>query len=327
MFGEQSELMIIIWCIMTSVIFITLITSIVLNLKYNKSYRRVKIENSSISNSSAIQKKENNKDQDIQNKKTEYQIFTPRKVAILSTFLAILIVQTLIDVYVPSFPGMPSFESMTTIAVGFIFGPIEGIIFGWTADALIVLLHGWTYQILPGMMMPMFGLIAGLMGMLFRNKDSLSKWKSIVIFQVTMIILMIIMLVTSLTIVDVVGDYRVHEDGSTGYGYIDAKKASIIAPISCSVSIVILEIIFFVMLYKKVASKDIYLITLLLVCAILERTIELVVRPFSQAYYYSYLNYFIEFYIRLLRSSYLIPCVSITTYALIKTSMYVLDYN
>ncbi len=64
------------------------------------------------------------------NKKYSNGVMTTRKITLFATFLSILIIQTIIDVYIPNIPGMPSFESMTTIAIGFLFGPLEGIIFG-----------------------------------------------------------------------------------------------------------------------------------------------------------------------------------------------------
>ncbi len=284
MLGKQTPLMISIWFIMTITIFVILTSAIIINLVWNKDYKK--------------------------------GVFTIKKITIFSTFLAILLIQTLIDVYLPSVPGMPSFESMTTITIGFLFGPIEGILFGWIADSFIVLMHGWSYQILPALMMPLIGLVAGLMGMLYKNRNEFSKWQSIVIFQVTLVILMIIMLATSLTIVDVAGGIKN-----------DMDKLAIMAPISCSISILIVEGIFFFLLYKRVESKDLYLLTLILLTAVSERMIELAVRPFSQAYYYMFMDYFVEFYIRLLRSSYLIPSVTITSFMLIKTTMYILDYN
>ncbi len=284
MLGKQTPLMISIWFTMTISILMILTSAIVINLLWNKSYKK--------------------------------GVFTTKKITIFATFLAILLIQTLIDIYIPSFPGMPSFESMTTITIGFLFGPIEGILFGWISDSFIVLMHGWSYQILPALMMPLVGLVAGLMGMLYKNRNEMAKWQSITIFQITLVILMLIMLVTSLTIVDVAGAVKD-----------DMDKLAIIAPITCSITILIVEVIFFYLIYKKVEAKDLYLLTLILLVAVSERTIELTIRPFSQAYYYTHLEYFIEFYIRLLRSSYLIPSVTIASYMLIKTTSYILDYN
>ncbi len=284
MLGKQTPLMIGIWFTMTISIFVILVSAIVINMVWNKSYKK--------------------------------GVFTTKKITIFATFLAILLIQTLIDVYMPSLPGMPSFESMTTITIGFLFGPIEGILFGWIADSFIVLMHGWSYQMLPALMMPLIGLVAGLMGMLYRNRNEMKKWQSITIFQITLVILMLIMLVTSLTIVDVAGGAKD-----------DMDKLAIMAPITCSIAILILEGIFFYLLYKKVEANDFYLLTLIMLTAVSERTVELIVRPFSQAYYYTHMEYFVEFYIRLLRSSYLIPSVTIASYVLIKTTSYILDYN
>ncbi len=288
-FGDQTPFMITVWVLMSLTMISILVTSIVLNLVFNKDYKK--------------------------------GVFTTRKITLFSTFLAILIIQTIIDVYIPHFPGMPSFESLTTITVGFLFGPIEGIIFGWTSDFMIVLLNGWAYQILPGMMMPMTGLIAGTVGWIYWNKDDFPKWVSISIFQVTLLLMMILMLVTSLTIVDIANGY------TGGWQHIDMNKLARIAPISCSITILLLEGIFLYLIKNDIESRDLFLLTLILVIAIMERTVEVVVRPFSQVYYYSGMEYFIEFYMRVLRSSYLIPSVAISSYVLIKTTTFILDFE
>ncbi len=74
-------------------------------------------------------------------------------------------------------------------------------------------------------------------------------------------------------------------------------------------------------------SKDLFLLTILFILATTERSMELVVRPFSQVYYYSHMDYFIELYMRIMRSSYLIPSITISSYLLIKTTDYVLDFG
>ncbi len=289
---KQTPLMITVWSIMTITLLSVIMSAIVLNILFNEKYKK--------------------------------GVFTPKKVTILATFLSILIIQTLVDVYIPSFPGMPSFESMTTISVGFLFGPIEGILFGWISDTLIVLIHGWGYQILPGLMMPTIGLIAGMFGMAYNAKgEELSKWKTIVAFQFILILLAMLMILTSLTITDVVGQGY---DSDPWYNP-DVDKLKIIAPISCSITLLIMEIIFGTMLFKKADIKDISLITFILFIATFERMLELTVRPFSQVFFYSERIYLIEFYVRLMRTSYLIPSVTIASFALIKTTTYVIEYN
>lgn len=290
-FFTQTPLMIAVWCIITSIMFLTLLSSIFVNIYFNKQYKNKKI-------------------------------FSPKKITIIATFLSILIIQTTIDVFIPSIPGVPSFESMTTITVGFLFGPIEGIIFGWIADTLIVLIHGWSYQLTPSLMMPMIGLIAGITGIIYKNKDEMKKWKTIVLFQATLLILMLLMLVTTLTLVDVVGDYGV------GHWYApNAEKMASLTPISTVVTILLVEIIFFFLIKSKKSSRDLFLFSMVLVASILERILELGIRPFTQAYYNEGMDYFIELYIRLLRSTYLIPVVAITSFGLIRATMFVLDYN
>ncbi len=289
---KQTPLMIAVWSIMTLTLLSVLVSSIALNLIFNKSYKK--------------------------------GVFTVKKITVLATFLSILIVQTIIDAFVPGFPGMPSFESMTTIAVGFIFGPIEGIIFGWVGDLFIVLIHGWGYQILPGLMMPTIGLIAGLMGMIYKKRgEDLSNWKTIFVFQFILLLMAILMITTSFTIVDVVGEGY---EGDPWYNP-DIDRLKIIAPITCSITLTLMEVIFTFMMIKKVEPKELSLLTFVLFIATFERMLELTVRPFSQVFFNENRIYLIEFYVRLLRTSYLIPSVALSSYLLIKTTSHVIEYN
>ncbi len=304
LFGEKSILEITIWLALTLSMLMILITAIVLTL--------------------------------INNRKNNKKIFTPKKVTIFATFLAILMIQTFIDVMLPSFPGMPSFESATTITVGFMFGIVEGIAFGWIADTAIVLIHGWSYQILPGLMMPVIGMMAGLVRVGFNKsineedfennpnsevatirtsseKEKTSNRNVIIVFQVIMISMMLVMLLTSTTLIKVTGNDPKY-DG-----------LQVFAPITCVITIALLELIFFYLLYKGVDKTQLKLLTAILCVAILERALEITVRPFSQYYYNNSYNYFIEFYIRLLRSTYLIPSVTIASFVLIRTTSMVID--
>jgi uncharacterized membrane protein len=66
-------------------------------------------------------------------------------------------------------------ESVTIIAMGFLFGPLEGIVYGILADILGTLISG--YMPLPIYMVtyPMIGLYAGLGGMIFRSKIKINN--------------------------------------------------------------------------------------------------------------------------------------------------------
>ncbi len=300
LFGDKTILEIIIWLTLTLSMLVLLISAIVICL--------------------------------IKNRGTDKKIFTTKKITIFATFLAILMIQTAIDVYMPNLPGMPSFESATTITIGFMFGVVEGVTFGWIADTTIVLMHGWTYQILPALMMPMIGMMAGLVRVFYDksiNKEQInestnseaevvalgkgkkSNFKIIVVFQSIVITMMLLMLITSTTLITVIGNTKYDE-------------LQIIAPITCVVTIVLMEIIFYYLMYKGTNDNDLKLLIAALCVAILERTLEITVRPFSQHYYYS-INYFVEFYIRILRSSYLIPSVTIASFVLIRTATMVID--
>lgn len=242
-------------------------------------------------------------------RKSNVKWLSTKKLTLMATFLAIFLVQAFIFQPLLELPIKFSFDSITTIAVGFMFGPLEGILFGWVADSLRVLIHGWSYQLLPALMYPMIGLIASLFGILYRRSKDFSVTTSALIFQITVMSLFIVSLPLNYFLTDVV----TNSDGALP------------TLIASTMMFVFTEIMFAILWFGNFDRKDITLVTILLLTAYSDRIMELVIRPFTQYYAGYEASYVAALYTRLLSSTYLIPTVTITSYILIRTTMYTLD--
>ncbi len=240
---------------------------------------------------------------------------TTRKITIMSTFLAIFMIQAFVFQPLLDLPIKFSFDSITTIAVGFMFGPLEGILFGWVADTLRVLINGWSYQLLPSLMYPMIGLIAAMFGILYRRSKEFSVNTSAIIFQITILSLFIISLPLNYFLTEVVAD----TNSSLG---IDSGVPTLLVSLG---TLIMVEIMFMILWFGDFDKKDITLITILLLTAYCDRIMELVIRPFTQYYAGYEASYIAALYTRLVSSTYLIPTVTFTSYILIKTTMYTLE--
>ena len=106
-------------------------------------------------------------------KKEKKQVFTIKKIVIFSLFFGTFIIQSLFTRFVGSAPIIPfSLDTITIIAVGFIFGPVEGIVYGITADLTRVFINGWTPMLLPSLSFALLGLFSGMLGRLYFKKGN-----------------------------------------------------------------------------------------------------------------------------------------------------------
>ncbi len=111
-----------------------------------------------------------------------------------------------------------------------------------------------------------------------------------------------------------------------GSSYIDnLVRYQIPGAITAIIMTIILEILFLCFFIYKFKKKDFILITLLLALAFVDRSMELIIRPFTQ-YFTGYETvYIVGLYTRMISSSYLIPAVALSSMALIKVSGYAMD--
>jgi uncharacterized membrane protein YdjX (TVP38/TMEM64 family) len=76
-------------------------------------------------------------------KKEKKQVLTLKKIVVFSLFFSFFIFQSLFTRFFAGAPVIPfSLDTITIIAVGFVFGPIEGILYGLTADLTRVMING-----------------------------------------------------------------------------------------------------------------------------------------------------------------------------------------
>lgn len=250
-------------------------------------------------------------------KKKRVKIFTMKKIAFMASFLSFFLVQAFIFSPLLKLPIPFSFDSITTITIGFILGPLEGILFGWVADSLRVLINGWGYQLLPSLMYPLIGLISGIFGLIYKYKKVIPKWKSIVIFQIIILSLLVIIIPLEYGFLNI--NWK---DPSVEYDTL--KVSAIVIFITTIVTILFMEILFLFFIKNDNADKELFLLLLVICIAYVDRLMELSIRPFTQ-YFWGYEPYFYALFSRMISSTYLIPTVSITSFILIKTSLYVLD--
>lgn len=253
-------------------------------------------------------------------RKTNKKFLTAPKITIFATYLAFFLVQAFLMSPLLKLPIPFSIDSITTVAVGFIFGPLEGIMFGWVADTLRVFINGWSYQLLPGLMYPMIGLISAVFGILYRKYDELPNWLTAVLFQSVIFAIILIIIPMNVFLSTFAAKHL------TGDPYFDKLIAyQIPGLISAVVCLLLMEGIYVSFFIFKWNTRDMFLITLVLLASTADRSMELVIRPFTQ-YFTGYEQiYIVSLYTRMLSSAYLIPAVAITSAALIKASLYTLD--
>lgn len=249
-------------------------------------------------------------------RKNNIEFLNMKKITIMSSFLSFFLIQTFLLMPLMKLPIPFSFDSITTITVAFIFGPLEGILFGWVADSLRVLINGWSYQILPSLLYPMIAIISSCFGMLYFQKKNINKNKSILIFQLAVISLFLIMLSLEFVLITT---SAFDEYNKNGIFYSTLT--------TCVISLIFMEIIFIYLQTTEKSNKDLFLFVLLVCVAYLDRIIELIIRPFTEYFTGFAKIYSIALLTRILSSTYLIPTVSITSFILIKTTIYVLELN
>ncbi len=254
-------------------------------------------------------------------RKNKKPFLTIDKIAIFGTFLSFFIVQAFVTSPLLKLPIPFSIDSITTIAVGFMFGPLEGILFGWVADSLRVMINGWSYQLLPSLMYPTIGLIASVFGILYRKYEEIPNWLSMVLFQTVIVTIVLIIIPMDYFLVEFG-----HKQLEAGDNYID-KLVSYQLPmlLAAIATLLFLEGLYASFYIFKWDKKDMFLLLTLVLTAFADRTMELVIRPFTQYFSGAETIYVVGLYTRILSSSYLIPSVAIASMALIKVSKYSLE--
>ncbi|NOQ50420.1 MAG: hypothetical protein GQ557_01980 [Mycoplasmataceae bacterium] len=263
-------------------------------------------------------------------KKEQRKFFTINKISLISLFYAIFIVQELLTVLIqPWTVGMATFipismSEITIITVGFIFGPLEGIMFGAICDPTnVFLIHHWTFQLLPFFTLPLTGLMAGIMGRFFFKKDGKSSpWYSFIVFQLVLVFFAFMLIVSAPTI-----KYFWDQLGGTE-GSFEENKTLFIFGVSSGTIMLVFSEMFFLFLFNKTLKsddeKDKKNLNLFVMIFFIEAVTRLwggiIIRPFTQYFYYG-LPYYMQLVTRLLDSSYLVPLSTLFTWFMIRYSL------
>ena len=234
------------------------------------------------------------------------KVFTVKKMTIMSMFLTIFIIQTAIGI---PFSGGPfkmfSFEIVTILAVGFLFGPLEGMMYGMTSGWVGMLIGGYFQLMLFGFIKPLAGLMAGLAGYAYvSSKKRENNLKNAIVFQLSIILVTLLPFLTFL--------------------FLSNTSVSLtVALITALVSFTLMQILFFVSLRKEKEDKGewLTLITVIVVLTILYRALSIYLYSYAVHYYYS-IDLRIAFLDRIITSSYLVPSTAFITTLLVSTSIY-----
>ncbi len=261
-------------------------------------------------------------------KRENRNILTIRKLSIFSLFFSIFIIQSFITRFMPEIGELIPFslDSITVMAIGFMFGPIEAIIFGFVADFTRTLINGWTYQLIAASIFPIIGLLSGMCGRIYLKSNDLDinlskindkeikqkKYEKPILNNKTINII-IFHVFFGLFIASSI--FAIEYSISLNKLPVDEIFIFIFVPLL----VVLTEIIYFYIFFKK--PKDLSLILLIMIATVLSRIITgYIIRPYSIYFYYgSPLN--MAIITRVATSSYLVPSKIIVLYFVLKSSL------
>ncbi len=284
----------------------------------------------------------------IKYKKERKHFFTIGKLAIISIFYAFFCIQATITAFIQPWSiatnsFIPfSIDDVTIIAVGFIFGPIEGLLFGMICDPTnVLLIHHWPFQLIPFFTLPLIGLISGILGRFYFRNNEDNLYREMIFFQIILLFIGILFIIAA-PIMIALGDTFRFGWGKTTADKNNWKIAVYIASICGLILIALMEIIFFSLWNKKkndafamelnkyipvteprnkITNPDLRLFLYVFAAAALGRIYGgIISRPFTQHFYFG-MPYFPQLVLRLIDSSYLIPCATLVSWVVIKYSL------
>ena len=277
LFSQITNNQWIIWAILLTVNLIILILGIVFSILYNKKRNEV--------------------------------FLTIKKVSIMATFLAIFLIFIGLNLLLKSIHI--EFTYVIPILVGFLLGPLEGMFFSFIADTTNSLIAGYisSYSPLSATLLPMIGLIGGLMGIIYYRRDNYSRLSLMVSFQLVMGV------VSALIIV-------------AGFLFTHNEKKNLKIPLMTFAAIifVVMEIAYLYFFFGKKNNINLQLLTFILITVTLARIIGLIVTPLSNMVVLR-IDYKVGLLSMIFHSSYLIPLEGLICYSLIKTNDYIMNLS
>lgn len=240
-------------------------------------------------------------------RKINKKIISIENIPIYGMFLAIFIIQAYFTRIFPHTNELIPFsmDNITVIAIGFILGPVEAILYGSIADIIRTVINGWGFQIVSFFIFPLTGLIAGTFGQIYHQKKE--KEQFLKRNFNTEILLLIFIFASFIWLISFVEDARLVVSFS-------ALGVSLLAFLFLSL---------WIYYYRKNNKSDnLSLIFLISLTIILARIITgFIIRPFAQHFYYEY-DWMAEINLRVADSSYLIPIQIFAQFYFIKAAFY-----
>ncbi|BAC43837.1 ECF transporter S component [Malacoplasma penetrans] len=209
-------------------------------------------------------------------------------IAILAVLIALRLVLQKFSIFIPAFSLSISLAWTPLIIIGWIYGPIFGLVSGIVTDSLALLMSKSTWFWLYAIQEPMLGLIASLFGYAYRlltNKNNPNKIWSFIFFQTILLIFSSICIY--ILIFKVSTDIRFEGKSSLEkFLYSNSKWVILSSIIFFAVCMETLALVFF-----KKFSKNFIMCALIisLVCSI-SIIFSFVLGPISANEYYKFIH-------------------------------------
>ena len=235
------------------------------------------------------------------------QVFSTKKIVIYGAFFAIFLIQNALWIPLSHLPVIPwSMDSVTVIAIGFLFGPLEAMVYGFIADLFGALISGWAPLPIYMLKYPITGLVSGVLGDVYKSKFKINDSYSFIILQVVIAIFVVTPIVIANT----------NQDALDESGVSEALVYS-----AAAVSFVLFEAlgIYFV---KKKDKKQFMLFVFVALAAVISRIVTgWLIQTMADTYYWGY-PFELSMLARIITSSYLTPATALISYGIISSSIY-----
>ena len=246
----------------------------------------------------------------IKYKKTHHKFMTIKKLVVMSLFFAFFLIQAAIGRYGNVTSLWISFDGITVTVIGFLFGPLEAMLYGVIADTTRTFMLGWTWLMYYAVAYPMSGLIFGSIAYWYKNtkqKENIKLWT--ILFQVIVLFVIVLGFAAPYFGVELNG-------GNT----LPIWQAATVV----SIAMFFLEWLF-IHYYRRKDKQDICLLSLLCAAFVLGRTVDVyVIRAIgdSMKYYSGWAAYVPNLLFDMFKESYLLPLNLLFAYSLIKITIF-----
>ena len=235
------------------------------------------------------------------------QVFSTKKIVIYGAFFAIFLIQNAIWIPLSHLPVIPwSMDSVTVIAIGFLFGPLEAMVYGLIADIFGALISGWAPLPIYMLKYPITGLVSGVLGDVYKSKFKIKDSYSFVLLQV----IIAIFVITPIVIMNT------NQEALDESGVSEALVYS-----AAAISFVLFEMLG-IYFFKKKDNKQFMLFVFVALAAVISRIVTgWLIQTMADTYYWGY-PFEISLLARIITSSYLTPATALISYGIISSSFY-----